>query len=200
MQGQYHDEETGLYYNRYRYYDPGPGQFASQDPIGLLGGVNHYQYAPNSASWIDPLGLNPRYQEFLSRHGVDKAKGKLRTAWQQNNNAFQAAQQGVTFVLGDFDEATRYAHKIGGYALNLPGKDWDITVNDEWMRGGIEGRATYHLVSDPTDIRVMTHPKFGESVFARELRMLKDAGYNLRGVLGQADNPLRMEPPKINCG
>jgi RHS repeat-associated protein len=57
LQGQYQDDETGLYYNRYRYYDPGAGQFVSKDPIGLLGGINNYQYAPNGLGWIDPYGL-----------------------------------------------------------------------------------------------------------------------------------------------
>ncbi|CAG2159120.1 hypothetical protein LMG26411_06455 [Cupriavidus numazuensis] len=56
-QGQYHDEETGLYYNRHRYYDPHSGRFITQDPIGLAGGVNLYQYAPNPIGWIDLLGL-----------------------------------------------------------------------------------------------------------------------------------------------
>ncbi|MBA55202.1 MAG: hypothetical protein CMK89_12175 [Pseudomonadales bacterium] len=57
FQGQYWDEETGLHYNRFRYYDPGTGQFTQQDPIGLLGGINNYQYAPNPSGWVDPLGL-----------------------------------------------------------------------------------------------------------------------------------------------
>jgi len=57
FQGQYFDEETGLHYNRHRYYNPSTGQFISQDPIGLLGGVNNYQYAPNPLGWIDPFGL-----------------------------------------------------------------------------------------------------------------------------------------------
>ena len=57
FQGQYFDEETGLHYNRFRYYHPGTGQFINQDPIGLLGGLNNYQYAPNPVQWIDPLGL-----------------------------------------------------------------------------------------------------------------------------------------------
>jgi RHS repeat-associated protein len=58
FQGQYWDEETGLHYNRHRYYDPGTGQFTQQDPIGLLGGVNSYRYAANPIGWIDPLGLS----------------------------------------------------------------------------------------------------------------------------------------------
>ena len=36
-QGQYEDSETGLYYNRFRYYDPSTGAYISQDPIGLAG-------------------------------------------------------------------------------------------------------------------------------------------------------------------
>ncbi|CTT62394.1 Rhs core protein with extension [Escherichia coli] len=57
LPGQYFDEETGLHYNLFRYYAPECGRFVSQDPIGLRGGLNLYQYAPNPLSWIDPLGL-----------------------------------------------------------------------------------------------------------------------------------------------
>nr|WP_310793628.1 RHS repeat-associated core domain-containing protein [Pectobacterium parmentieri] len=27
----------------------------AQDPIGLAGGLNLYQYAPNPLGWVDPL-------------------------------------------------------------------------------------------------------------------------------------------------
>ncbi|CAD6871882.1 RHS repeat domain-containing protein [Methylomonas fluvii] len=57
FQGQYYDQETGLHYNLNRYYDPNAGRFIHQDPIGLLGGNNLYQYVPNPVNWIDPLGL-----------------------------------------------------------------------------------------------------------------------------------------------
>ena len=57
FQGQYYDQETGLHYNRFRYYDADVGRFISQDPIGLMGGMNLYQYAPNPTGWVDPLGL-----------------------------------------------------------------------------------------------------------------------------------------------
>ncbi|HFG0891774.1 TPA: RHS repeat-associated core domain-containing protein, partial [Salmonella enterica] len=59
LPGQYFDDETGLHYNLFRYYAPECGRFVSQDPIGLAGGINLYQYAPNPLSWIDPLGLSP---------------------------------------------------------------------------------------------------------------------------------------------
>jgi len=54
--GQYFDDETGLHYNTFRYYDPEVARFTTQDPIGLLGGTNLYGYAPNSTGWLDPLG------------------------------------------------------------------------------------------------------------------------------------------------
>jgi RHS repeat-associated protein len=57
FQGQYFDEETGLHYNQFRYYDPDCGRFVSQDPIGLFGGNHAYLYAPNPSRWVDPLGL-----------------------------------------------------------------------------------------------------------------------------------------------
>ncbi|WP_332630923.1 toxin C-terminal domain-containing protein [Citrobacter sp. ESBL3] len=55
--GQLYDAESGLYYNRYRYYDPELGQYLSPDPIGLAGGIRPQGYVHNPLEWIDPLGL-----------------------------------------------------------------------------------------------------------------------------------------------
>jgi RHS repeat-associated protein len=57
MQGQQLDAESGLFYNRHRFYDPTLGRYLNQDPIGLQGGRNFYSYAQNPLSTIDPLGL-----------------------------------------------------------------------------------------------------------------------------------------------
>ncbi|KYF59240.1 hypothetical protein BE08_21830 [Sorangium cellulosum] len=57
--GQYEDEETGLHYNRFRYYDPVAGQYISRDPVGLLGGLNLFAYPANPMRLSDPLGLMP---------------------------------------------------------------------------------------------------------------------------------------------
>lgn len=57
FQGQWFDAESGLHYNRFRYYDPENGRYISQDPIRLNGGVNQYAYVFDPNMWIDPLGL-----------------------------------------------------------------------------------------------------------------------------------------------
>ncbi|WP_354622239.1 RHS repeat-associated core domain-containing protein [Morganella morganii] len=56
--GQYEDAETGLYYNRFRYYDKDTGQYISPDPIGLEGGFNPYGYVHCPVGWVDPFGLS----------------------------------------------------------------------------------------------------------------------------------------------
>ncbi|EOX8477462.1 RHS element core protein [Salmonella enterica subsp. indica] len=56
LPGQQWDKETGLYYNRHRYFDPVQGRYITQDPIGLRGGWNPYQYPLNPVAEVDPLG------------------------------------------------------------------------------------------------------------------------------------------------
>jgi RHS repeat-associated protein len=58
FQGQYFDQESGLHYNRHRYYNPDIGRYLTPDPVRLAGGINAYQYVPNPTGWVDPLGLN----------------------------------------------------------------------------------------------------------------------------------------------
>jgi Rhs family protein len=56
--GQYYDQETGLHYNWFRYYDPETGRYVGADPIGLDGGINLYTYVVDDpVNWIDPYGL-----------------------------------------------------------------------------------------------------------------------------------------------
>jgi len=59
FQGQYHDHETGLHYNRFRYYDPALGIYLSLDPIGLNGGLATRLYTANPTDIFDPFGWGP---------------------------------------------------------------------------------------------------------------------------------------------
>ena len=58
FQGQYFDPESGLHYNRHRYYNPDIGRYLTPDPVKLAGGINTYQYVPNPTGWVDPQGLH----------------------------------------------------------------------------------------------------------------------------------------------
>ena len=57
LPGQQYDEESGLHYNRHRYYEPLQGRYITQDPIGLRGDWNLYHYPLDPIRFIDPLGL-----------------------------------------------------------------------------------------------------------------------------------------------
>ena len=57
FQGQWEDAETGLYQNRFRYYEQGAAQYNSVDPIGLRGGRQPQSYVRSPSRVIDPYGL-----------------------------------------------------------------------------------------------------------------------------------------------
>jgi RHS repeat-associated protein len=58
---KYQDDETGLLYYGYRYYQPNTGRWLSRDPIGENGGENQYEFAMNdSVSYIDPDGAKSK--------------------------------------------------------------------------------------------------------------------------------------------
>jgi RHS repeat-associated protein len=69
-QGQYEDAETGLYYNRFRYYSPEEGVYISQDPIGIEGSVYLYSYVHDTNSWVDIWGLNKNSNNEISHFGI----------------------------------------------------------------------------------------------------------------------------------
>jgi RHS repeat-associated protein len=65
--GQYYDQETGLHYNYFRYYDPNTGRYLRTDPIGLAGGIRLYAYVSNNPiTSIDPFGLR---EWTINRYG-----------------------------------------------------------------------------------------------------------------------------------
>jgi RHS repeat-associated protein len=121
FQGQYYDNETGLHYNRFRYYDPDCGRFVSQDPIGFLSGtVNLYHYAPNALNWIDPSGLANHFpRQTGGRFGANPSpQPKPKKCGHGNSTDSTSAQHGYVII-----DTWNNKYKIGvsGQPLNLDG-------------------------------------------------------------------------------
>ncbi len=139
FQGQYLDRETGLHYNTFRFYDPDIGRFINPDPIGLSGGVNLYQYAPNSVTWIDPLALScdlteHRKDHILNRHryGAGKpGKTEFPSHWSDSD------------ILQHVSDVATDPHSVAGVGKwNSP---YVVGVRD-----GIEIRVDFYPATHPT--------------------------------------------------
>ncbi|WP_305729421.1 RHS repeat-associated core domain-containing protein, partial [Burkholderia ubonensis] len=117
--GQYHDDETGLHYNRHRYYDPNCGRFVSKDPIGLAGGINVFQYAPNPVSWIDPLGLQKKRPRVPPHISQQKQAGHVLGDPQYDNRVKQGK---ATSCFCDWDDAIQYTDDAWNQGTPVPGR------------------------------------------------------------------------------
>ena len=117
FQGQYFDQETGLHYNRHRYYDPASGRFISKDPIGLAGGLNFHQYAANPVEWIEPLGL-AKFPKFGRYHGP-KPQYENPGHHDPSSGVFRGGGTGKTSLL-PCDAEELYKHAIP----DSEGKHW----------------------------------------------------------------------------
>ena len=119
FQGQYHDHETGLHYNRYRYYDPRAGRFLNQDPISYIGGFNLFVYAPNPVEWIDPLGLwkgQPRQANGQFGAGKDPSKPCPCKTEGTHGNSLNSSKPTIGYTLRDLesDEIMKYGETTMG--------------------------------------------------------------------------------------
>ncbi len=145
FQGQYFDVESGLYYNRFRYYDPDIGRFVSQDPIGLKGGNNLYQYAPNPCGWIDPLGLagNPATATHITYQGIDAVTMKPYVGYASMQGNQTAADVLNYRYGGDFSRFGGNAPDILYSGYGQGGKDVARGLEQRTFEnlGGLKGTA-----------------------------------------------------------
>ncbi|AVT13386.1 hypothetical protein C8235_11195 [Paracidovorax avenae] len=158
FQGQYFDAETGLHYNRFRYYDPVTGRFIHQDPVGLIGGINLFNYGPNSTSWIDPSGLAPRRPQanaptHSSRTHVGRVNGnrprnhcfagKTMTGKDLPENVRGKYPHGVPFNMRGYPDFSRYAAKkvdVGSFTTDY--KDFSSANQAAFGKGNPFGASS----------------------------------------------------------
>lgn len=100
LQGQYFDAETGLHYNRHRYFDPAANQFIAQDPLRLAADDNLYGYGRNVYASIDPLGLYEEFGIFPYKSHLHAGDGLtahelLQNAWLRQNGYASGRAAGI---------------------------------------------------------------------------------------------------------
>lgn len=110
FRGQYADEETGLSYNRYRYYDPELGRYISADPLGIEGGLNVFAYAANCpTSAVDVEGL--MYSVIKDRAGHIVADGHSQDTRRPRPASHSAVPHGKPCA--ERSALTNLAHRLG---------------------------------------------------------------------------------------
>ena len=167
FQGQYLDRETGLHYNTFRFFDPDVGRFTQPDPIGLAGGLNLYQYAPNPIEWIDPWGLTgDRYPSWMptrqgyQRHHIVPYEFKNHPFTQRANININSATNMTYLPVADGIHPTKATHakfmldgkphseynkKIGGVLDALEQR----AIKDQWSNQ----RATQEMLNLQRNVR-----------------------------------------------
>ena len=110
FQGQYYDRETGLAYNRFRYYSPKMGMYVSQDPIGLAGGIfNLYGYVEDTNLCLDLLGLYNHYRKKNGKYA--KKPGRKKKKNNKHGNSVDNPNPRQHYVISD--EQGKVYHGVG---------------------------------------------------------------------------------------
>ena len=123
-----------MYYNRFRYYDPNIGNYISQDPIGLEGGMVLYGYVYDSNVWIDPLGLSG-----IIYLRIDPYTGKQYVGKSKNPEAFMRRQAAHNSTLKKVNPDGGEKYRFEKLQTDIKGKT-DLSLAEEnWIRekGGI---------------------------------------------------------------
>ncbi|SEW42161.1 RHS repeat-associated core domain-containing protein [Cognatiyoonia koreensis] len=137
FQGQWYDEESGLHYNRFRYYDPEATQYLTPDPIGLEGGTRPQGYVSDPNTWIDPLGLAGcvrfdhnagRWRDTRGRFAKPPVAGAdVTTVGTQHQGRFPTTQQAPNTVMYRADANGNVTHYQVWGTDGLPSHRVDIT-------------------------------------------------------------------------
>lgn len=175
--GQYEDEETGLYYNRFRYYDPEIGAYLSQDPIGLWGGTQLYSYVKDTNIWVDVLGLAGTGGAYMFGFETgDMYIGKGEESRMQKSINTRSGQVGNSPLAGRAHVSTGGNNELGKMVEYRAMSDAGFTpgragVPANYLNSHMSGRSAWennpHLRAEATRL-------------ANELRALYDADVQAR--------------------
>lgn len=162
-QGQREDPETGLHYNRYRYYDPNAGVYISPDPLAELGGLRAYGYVGDTLIGLDPYGLeneNKAIGDLAEKQAKkDLAKKGYTVHGPMENNSGNGVDLVVTNPQGDVEVIEVKANSSDLNPDQKNGADWfaqdraDKCISDEgnWASKKPHADARADMILDQID-------------------------------------------------
>ena len=164
--GQYEDVETGLYYNRFRYYDAHEGIYISQDPIRIRGGISFYTYPYDPKKLIDPFGLTCNASTLpVVKPGTKEwndAVKDMRTPGKSKNYRVETegdARRLLTESRGEIPEFPTYTidkyqkgfevHPNESNSINAPHNDLEHIKWKDWSGGKSQGSNGHIFFGNP---------------------------------------------------
>ncbi|WP_336221673.1 RHS repeat-associated core domain-containing protein, partial [Citrobacter amalonaticus] len=137
LPGQWYDGESGLHYNRHRYYDPAQGRYITQDPIGLKGGWNRYVYPLNPVMGTDPLGLEASWGSVLGDGGGRYAANTMSMDLEMSHSGASAqdilqSNQRMCIGANGWNPGNQYTKGIvfGSTAIGIGGLGVGAAIED----------------------------------------------------------------------
>ncbi|KAA1246353.1 DUF6531 domain-containing protein [Aquimarina sp. RZ0] len=171
-QGQYEDAETGLYYNRFRYYSAESGTYISQDKLRLSGGSKLYEYSSNTTLILDPFGLMDFYHATNGSSSTDAVMGGIDPSKGRPNLDFNPSGQGGFYVTNDLEQAQSWANRKGGDVIHFDVPDDELAklniktfdgATQEWADTVTSGRkGTLSHTFDGVDGPMLANPRGGK--------------------------------------
>lgn len=148
LAGQFWDPETGLCYNRFRYYCPELGRYMEEDPQGMGGGLNFYAYTDNPLVRFDPRGLDCTVLEAHYAAVEDhrkKYEDRVNNPGDNTTRQIGADKGKVTEAKGELEAAKYIAEKYPDHEM-IRGFAAGQGVDQIWVKKDSSGTVTEILV------------------------------------------------------
>lgn len=181
--GQYCDEETGLDYNYFRYYDSQTGRYLTGDPLGLEPAPNQYAYVINLLTWIDPLGLGSQANQSGGHWGPMRPAnpaGAPLNSYEINHipakNSWQRLHLAHSLEVKDGPSIRMEYRDHRDFISTGPGK-----ANDLWRAEQAnlikQGKFDEAMKMDIDEIRRVHHTKYDAAIKQMVDDMPKNKGF-----------------------